>query len=45
MVVAMITNVCWEVLQGNLVEQTASSSQNKTQNVEEAGFSISLIPI
>jgi len=45
MVVTMITNVCRDVLQVNLVEQTASSSQNKTQNVEGAGFSKSLIPI
>jgi hypothetical protein len=45
MVVTMITNVRWDVLQGNLVEQTASSSQNTTQNVEAAGFSRSLISI
>ena len=38
MVEPVITNVCWDVLQGNLVEQIASSSQNKTQNVEAAGF-------
>jgi hypothetical protein len=45
MVVTMITNVCWDVLQVSLVELTASSSQNKTQNVEAAGFFKSPISI
>jgi hypothetical protein len=35
----------WDVLQGNLVEQTALRSQNKILNVEAAGFSEPLIPM